>query len=260
MNTNMDASYNEVPAPGNLLVIENNGAILSRRVSQIYGRALLGAMALRLNSLPFKILHESSLPHHESWTLENIRKAAQAHAPRVNFMFINDNRKILSCRINPNYGRALFDTLQQSPEGASQVLSLPQTNESSHGQEAMTDVHQHAHELLQQPHADASSSSLSMSEMPARGMAILSDQILSSANRQPYDRDWMDRYNVNEDCLNGYPSKHKLDVLLRYGAVRVGDRLSVTYHPDSGPVDRFGEVSSPSRSPSFGHDADSCLT
>lgn len=69
----------------------------------------------------------------------------------------------------------------------------------------------------------------------------------------------MDRYNVNEDCLDGYPSKHKLDVLLRYGAVKVGDRLSVAYHPDSGPVDLVGEVRPLSYPPWFGHDAKSYL-
>lgn len=248
----------EIPPTGNLLIIESDGKILSRRVSQIYGRALLGAMTLRMNSLPFKILPESSLLNHEPLTLDRIRNAAQANAPRDNFMFVNDNRKILSCRIHPHYGIALLESLQKAPQAVSSLpLSRPQTRESGDSQEAITVSHQHAYEELHQPFEDVSASSLRTLGTPASGMAILPDQIFSSSNRQPYDRDWMDRYNVNEDCLNGYASRYKLDVLLRYGAVKVGDRLCVAYHPDSGPVDKFGEAGSHENPPSYDHDADS---
>lgn len=255
MDMNRATFPNESPPRENLLVIESNGRILSRTVSQVYGRALLGALALRLNSLPFKILHESHLPQHELWTLDNIRKAAQAKASRVNLIFINDNRKILSCRINPNYGMALLRTLQETPEEASRVLSRPHTQGNSNDHEAMMESHQHDDDESHQIYASNSSSPLSMSGTPARIMAILPDQVLSSANRQPYDRDWMEIYHVNEDCLSGTPSKHKLDVLLRYGAVKVGDRLCIEYHPDSGPVELFGEVSSRQAPSLCGHDA-----
>ena len=251
----------EIPPTGNLLVIKSDGRVLSRRVSQIYGRALLGALALRMNSLPFKILHESSLSKHEPLTLDRIRNAARARAPRDNFMFINDSRKILSCRVHPHYGIALVESLQEAPEAVSSYpLSRPQTRETGDSQEAIAASHQHAYENLHPFYEDiSSSSSLNSLGPPASSTAILPDHILSSANREPYNRDWMDRYNVSEDCLNGYPSKHKLDVLLRYGAVKVGDRLCVEYHPDSGPVDMFGEASSHESNPPYDHDADSRL-
>ena len=255
MNREM-TSY-EIPPIGNLLVIRSDGRVLSRRVSQIYGRALLGALTLRMNSLPFKILHESSLPQHEPLTLDKIRKAAQAKSPRDNFMFINDTRKILSCRVHPYYGIALLESLQEAPEAVSSCpLSRPQTRETGDSQEARTVPDQHAYEERHQTYEEVSSS-LETLGTPARSMAVLPDHILSSANREPYNRDWMERYNVNEDCLNGHPSKHKLDVLLKYGAVKVGDRLCVEYHPDSGPVDMFGEASSHESSPPYDHDADS---
>lgn len=243
------------------MFIESDGRISSRRVSQIYGRALLGALTLRMNSLPFKILHESFLPQHEPWTLDKIRDAAHANAPRDNFMFINDDRKILSCRVHLHYGIALLESLPKAAEAVpSNPLSRLRTRETGESQEAITVPDEHAYEELHQTYEDGSSSSaLRTPGAPASRMAILPDHILSSANRQAYDRDWMDRYNVNEDCLNGYPSKHKLDVLLRYGALRVGDRLCVAYHPDSGLVDKFGEVISHEGHHRYGHDADSHL-
>lgn len=69
------------------------------------------------------------------------------------------------------------------------------------------------------------------------------DQIFSSADGKPYDRDWIRVHNVNENVLKGIPSKHKLDLLVRHGAVVVGDKLRVTYHSSGNPVIVDGIVS-----------------
>lgn len=69
------------------------------------------------------------------------------------------------------------------------------------------------------------------------------DRIFSSAEGKPYDRNWISVHNVNEDILKGVPSKHKLDLLVRHGAVVVGDKLRVTYHSSGNPVTIDGEVS-----------------
>lgn len=68
------------------------------------------------------------------------------------------------------------------------------------------------------------------------------DTIFSSADGQSYDRDWIKIHNVNDSILKGIPSKHKLDLLVRFGAVVVGDKLCVTYHSLGYPVIREGEV------------------
>ena len=246
----MNKSPQVVVPTDNLLVVQDNGRISSHRVSQVYGRTLLGAMALRMNSLPFKILHTSFLPVHEPLTLNKIRNAAQTIAPRDSLMFIDDSRKILSCRIKSDYGMALLQSLQRAPEEASQtqaVLSHAKATQASAAGNnrdiMMTGSSQHASMELHEPYANASSFSLSTSGTPTNTLGILSDEILSSANRQPYDRDWMSKYSINETCLTGPSSKHKLDVLVRYGAVKAGDKLCVPYHPDSsGPVVIVGEV------------------
>lgn len=66
--------------------------------------------------------------------------------------------------------------------------------------------------------------------------------IFASADGKPYDRDWMSKHNVNDDILEGVPSKHKLDALVRHGAVIVGDKLCVTYHSSGNPHTIEGEV------------------
>lgn len=243
---NAEISAHGLVPIGNLLVVEDNGNVWSRTVSQVYGRAILGAMALRLNRLPFRVLHESNLSQHETLTLDNVRKAAQAVAPSDNFIFINDSRRILSCQVNSNYGVALLKSLQQqTPEEGSQtqpVLSHAnaiQASDNDNNRDIAMESYEYASQDLEQPYANGSSSSQKTS---AASLEILSDKILSSANRQPYDRDWMERYNISDDYLNGSVSKHRLDVIVNHGAVKVGDKLCVTYDPDGGPVAGFGEV------------------
>ena len=68
-------------------------------------------------------------------------------------------------------------------------------------------------------------------------------QIFASTDGKAYPRDWIRSHNINEDILKGVPSKHKLDLLVRHGAVVVGDKLCVTYHSSGIPVVKEGEVS-----------------
>lgn len=245
----------EVATADNLLVVKGNGRILSRRVSQVYGLALLGAMALRLNRLPFVELHVSFLAHHESWTPNEIRKVAQADASGDNFMFIDDGRKFISCRVNPDYGVALLEGIEHVPAEAFQARpglsrgTVAPTSEIGNNQGIKVESPQHTSQELRQAHAFSSSPPPSTSGTLANNIRILSDQILSSGNRQPYDRDWMKKYSISEDCLDGCQSKHKLDALLRQGAVKVGDKLCVTYQSNGGPVFKTGEVGSRANHP-----------
>lgn len=251
-----ETSSQEVTLIENLLVIEDDGHILSRRIGQWHGKALLGAMTLPVTSLPLTEVHVTFLPQHELMTLDKIREAAQAIAPTDNLLFIDNNRKILSCRINPDNGVMLFESLPRNPGEASQTQStsahstVTQASKTSNDQDVEMDGPQPASEGLHQSDANTSSSQLSTSGTPANIPETLPVQILSATNGKAYDREWMIKNSISEDGLNGAPSKHKLDLLVRYGAVKVGDRLCVTYHPDGGPVVKVGEVRLSLESPS----------
>ena len=226
MNTNTQSRDDMLEE--NLLVIDDNGRIMSRRVSQFYGTALLGAISLQMNS------HDSSLSQTESWTLNRIKRAAQAVAPGDNIMFIDDSRRIRSCRINPDYGTALLENLPQNPKEVADCAKAAwsydiaiQSSEASGSK--------------QETRAESSQRPTKQSEPTAR---ILSDHILSTVNRQPYDRDWMSKHNIDESCLNGPSSKIKLDVLVKNGAIKTGDLLCVIYELDDGSASlEVGKVS-----------------
>ena len=80
----------------------------------------------------------------------------------------------------------------------------------------------------------------------APGTDAQMDAVFTSAEGNPYDRDWMSNHGLNEEVLTVIPSsKHKLDLLVRHGAVVAGDKLCVTYHSNGSPVVIEGEVSSP---------------
>ena len=69
------------------------------------------------------------------------------------------------------------------------------------------------------------------------------DYILSSANHQPYDRDWMQKYKISEHHLDGLSCDYRLDALLRTGAIKVGDKLCMAYYTGgSDEFDMTGEV------------------
>ena len=80
----------------------------------------------------------------------------------------------------------------------------------------------------------------------APGTIAQMDAVFSSADGNPYDRDWISKHGLNGEVLTEIPnSKHKLDLLVRHGAVVAGDKLCVTYHSSGSPVVIEGEVSSP---------------
>lgn len=68
------------------------------------------------------------------------------------------------------------------------------------------------------------------------------EQILESTDGQPYDRNWIANNGVDEEVLTGWTSKHKLDLLVRHGAVVAGDKLRITYHGPQGAVTEEGTV------------------
>ena len=94
------------------------------------------------------------------------------------------------------------------------------------------------------------SPALSRTLRPNLGAGIVNanawvDGIFSSADGEAYDRDWISNHDVNNDILEGTPSKHKLNVLVKHGAVIVGDKLCVTYHASGNPTVIKGEASIP---------------
>lgn len=229
----------------NLLVVDDNSRILSCRVSKIYGKALLGAMALPKSSSPVTDLHVSFLPDHEPWTMNTIKIAARTVAPGDNFMFVDDSRKIVSCRINPDYGVTLLENILQEVSQTHSVLFQPTVTQAraTNNQAMVLEASQHASEELHQSDLKASSSPPpSIARTHAYNLETLSDEILSSANGQPYDRDWMNKYGISEECLKGSRSKHRLQMMVRHGAIKVGDKLCVTYYPGRGPVVKVGKV------------------
>ena len=62
---------------------------------------------------------------------------------------------------------------------------------------------------------------------------------------EEYDRKWMRKHDVNNDILEGRPSKHKLNVLVKHGAVFIDDELCVTYLSSRNPEVKKGVVSIP---------------
>ncbi|KAM0798774.1 hypothetical protein BDR22DRAFT_912186 [Usnea florida] len=239
----------------NLLVIDNSGRILSRRVSQLYGTVLLRAI---VHSERLQDVHHTSLLQTEPWTLENIKEDVQAISPRDNFIFVDDSRRILSCRINPDNGIALLESLPQNPtevaDYAEAALSHNPTIQSS---EASSSKQGTGAQSSQRPptqskplYTDSSFPLSNTSATPTAKARILSDQVLSTINRQPYDRDWMSKYNIDDSCLNGTSSEIKLDVLFKHGAIKAGDLLGVRYELDDGSAYiEVGQVLQPLRDP-----------
>ena len=233
----------------NLLVVDNNGQILSRRVSQNYGTSLIRAIARTVN---IRHVHHTGLMSFEPWTLENIKEDAQAINPGHNIIFVDNKRRILSCRVNPDYGKALLESLPQNPtevaDPAEAALSYDTTIQSS---EASSSKQGTGAQLSQRPSTqskpldtDSSFPLFNTSATPTANAGILSDQTLSTLNRQPYDRDWMRKYDINDSCLNGPPSQLTLDMLLKNGAIKSGDLLCVRYEGDDGEENlEVGQVS-----------------
>ena len=223
----------------NLLVIDNNGQIYSRRVSQLYGTALIRSLA---HTVHLRHIHHTSLLQTEAWTLQNIKEDAQAIKPGHNIIFVDDSRRILSCQINPDHGIALLKDLPENPtEVADHAQAALSHNTNIQSSEASSSKQGTGAESSQRPsrqyeplHTDSASPLLNTSATPTANAGILPEQTLSTLNRQPYDRDWMSKYNVNDSYLNGPSSEISLDVLLKSGAIKAGDLLYVSYELEDG--------------------------
>ena len=189
-----------------------------------------------------------------------------------NLFFHKEDGTVLAIRIDPTLGPKLFRGLSQQISPANQLPALPfalnpSTTVSDDGLESDAQNPPSTADASAQPSSPASDSNLtaggsgdnpapvtsvsvawSSSLRPTQSARVVNvdawvDGIFSLANGHAYDRDWMDKHNVNDNILEGVPSKHKLDVLVRQGAVIVGDKLCVTYHLSGNPVVIEGQVS-----------------
>ena len=68
------------------------------------------------------------------------------------------------------------------------------------------------------------------------------DRVFNAAVNKNYDRKWMPQSDLDGSLLYGWTSRHKLDQLVRHGAVVVGDILRVTYESAAGNVFKDGQV------------------
>ena len=81
-------------------------------------------------------------------------------------------------------------------------------------------------------------------ELPhSRKPSLLPDHIFTSSLGKLYDRDWMIKHGVDERILAGFSSKTHFRSLVVNGAIKVGDRLRVTYDSDNGAIRKEGTVS-----------------
>lgn len=55
----------------------------------------------------------------------------------------------------------------------------------------------------------------------------LSDNDLTCLSERPYNNEWMTLYGIDSTVLETFVSKHKLESLIRHGALQVGDHLYV---------------------------------
>ena len=193
-----------------------------------------------------------------------------------NLFFVQDDGTVLAVRIEPAAGPHLlrgFCALSQPTGSPSQLSGLPfaataarnlddalaneaQNDTSSsrastrlpsapvRSKKASTSIKASA--SVRSTSAATSSTSSPTPSTVAPGRVAQMDAVFASAEGNPYDRDWISNHGLNEEVLTEIPnSKHKLDLLVRHGAVVAGDKLCVTYHSNGSPVVIEGEVSSP---------------
>lgn len=182
-----------------------------------------------------------------------------------------DDGRVLAVHSSPTLGPELLGGLSQPSGPLTQLAALPvaSTLYTTHD-DAVASSAQNLPSIENapaQPSSSASSSSrtagvASNTPAPVHGASVglastlrpnsaagvinsdaWVDGMFSSADGRPYDRDWISNHNVNDDILKGDPSKHKLDLLFRYGAIIPGDKLCVTYRSSGNPVIIEGEVS-----------------
>ena len=58
-----------------------------------------------------------------------------------------------------------------------------------------------------------------------------------------YDQNWMVKHGINETVLQGFSSKHQLRSLISNNAIKLGDKLRVTFQTANGAVNKEGTVS-----------------
>ena len=191
-----------------------------------------------------------------------------------NLFFRKDDGSVLAIRINPTLGPELLRLLRglsQQIGPPAQLSALPFTStasttidddlesnvqelsltanasipprSSAPARRRKATVSSNAFTHASGPSAAISSMTSSVSSTEGFNTSAWIDGIFSSVEGKPYDRDWMRVHNVEENKLKGVPSKHKLDQLVRHGAVVVGDKFCVTYHSSGDPVTLEGEVS-----------------
>ena len=107
-------------------------------------------------------------------------------------------------------------------------------------------VHETAQQLEQSEHGSQQAQKSSVT--PAVPLhislpSLLPHHIFSSSLGKPYDRDWMTKHGVDERILAGFSSKTHFGSLVVHGAIKIGDRLRVTYDSDSGTFHKEGTVS-----------------
>ena len=188
-----------------------------------------------------------------------------------NLFFRTDDGRVLAVRVSPTFGPELLRGLSQPSEPPTQLAALPfvlapstahDDAVASNAQNLPSTENASAQPSLPAsgPSRTAGVASNTPAPIPGASAALASmlrpnshagvidadawvDGIFSSADGRPYDRDWISNHNVNDDILKGDTSKHKLDLLVRYGAVIPGDKLCVTYRSSGNPVIVEGEVS-----------------
>ncbi len=72
---------------------------------------------------------------------------------------------------------------------------------------------------------------------------LIPDHVFVSSVGKPYDQDWMVKHGINETVLQGFSSKHQLRSLISNDAIKLGDKLRVTFQTANGAVNKEGTVS-----------------
>ena len=68
------------------------------------------------------------------------------------------------------------------------------------------------------------------------------EESFTSTDGVKYDRKWLEKNDLDQSVLLFPTSKHKLDQLVRNGAVIIGDKLQIAYESAAGKVVKEGQV------------------
>ena len=135
-----------------------------------------------------------------------------------NLFFQQEDGTYLACKVTPTFGKELLGALCGPHSEPRRINSLPAPSLS-----------------IAVPYVKTSSAP----------MPTLDDQlneVFSSTERKPYDRHWIANHGIDTKVLEGWNSKHKLDLLVRHGAVVPGDKMRIYYIYPGGSVKKEGEV------------------